>query len=63
VRQPAPVSRDEVAAALRIPRPTVVFHLDRLVEQTLLDVTYQRRTGRSGPGAGWPANTPSSSAG
>ncbi|MPZ78897.1 MAG: helix-turn-helix domain-containing protein [Actinophytocola sp.] len=55
VRQPAPVSRDEVAAALRVPRATVAFHLDRLVEQTLLDVTYQRRTGRSGPGAGRPA--------
>jgi predicted ArsR family transcriptional regulator len=55
VRQPEPVSRDEVAATLRIPRATVAFHLDRLVEQNLLDVTYQRRTGRSGPGAGRPA--------
>ncbi len=54
-RQAAPVSRDEVAAALRIPRATVAFHLDRLVEQGLLDVTHQRRTGRSGPGAGRPA--------
>lgn len=55
VRQPLPVSRDEVAAALRIPRATVAFHLDRLVEQDLLHVTQQRRTGRSGPGAGRPA--------
>jgi predicted ArsR family transcriptional regulator len=55
VRQTAAVSRDEVAAALQIPRPTVAFHLDRLVEQGLLDVTYHRRTGRSGPGAGRPA--------
>lgn len=54
-RQPTPVSRDEVAAALHIPRATVAFHLDRLVEQALLDVTHQRRTGRSGPGAGRPA--------
>lgn len=54
-RQPAPVGRDEVAAALRIPRATVVFHLDRLVQENLLDVTHERRTGRSGPGAGRPA--------
>lgn len=55
VRQPAPVGRDEVAAALRIPRATVAFHLDKLVDEQLLDVTYERRTGRSGPGAGRPA--------
>jgi predicted ArsR family transcriptional regulator len=55
VRQPAPVSRDEVVAALKVPRATVAFHLERLVEQSLLDVTYERRTGRSGPGAGRPA--------
>ncbi|WP_123747049.1 helix-turn-helix transcriptional regulator [Saccharothrix texasensis] len=55
VRQSAPVSRDEVAVALGIPRATVAFHLDQLVEQDLLDVTHQRRTGRSGPGAGRPA--------
>jgi predicted ArsR family transcriptional regulator len=55
VRQPAPVSRDEVAATLGIPRATVAFHLDRLVSEELLAVTYERRTGRSGPGAGRPA--------
>lgn len=55
VRQPAPVGRDEVAAALRLPRATVAFHLDKLVHEQLLDVTYQRRTGRRGPGAGRPA--------
>lgn len=55
VRQVDPVSRDEVAAALRVPRATVAFHLDRLVQEGLLDVTYERRTGRTGPGAGRPA--------
>lgn len=55
VRQPVPVSRDEAAAALGLPRATVAFHLDRLVQEGLLDVTYERRTGRSGPGAGRPA--------
>jgi predicted ArsR family transcriptional regulator len=55
VRQPAPVGRDEVAAALDIPRATVAFHLDKLVDEQLLAVTFERRTGRSGPGAGRPA--------
>jgi len=55
VRRPAPVSRDDVAAALGVPRATVAFHLDRLVEEQLLEVGHERRTGRSGPGAGRPA--------
>ncbi|MBV9161684.1 MAG: helix-turn-helix domain-containing protein [Pseudonocardiales bacterium] len=55
VRQPSPVSRDDAAAALDLPRATTAFHLDRLVEEDLLDVGYQRRTGRTGPGAGRPA--------
>ncbi|MGH3695017.1 MAG: helix-turn-helix transcriptional regulator [Pseudonocardiaceae bacterium] len=55
VRQPAPVGRDEAAAALELPRTTAAFHLDRLVDEKLLDVVYQRRTGRTGPGAGRPA--------
>ncbi|HKN51315.1 MAG TPA: helix-turn-helix domain-containing protein, partial [Amycolatopsis sp.] len=62
VRQPAPVSRDEVAATLGIPRATVAFHLDRLVCADLLTVSYERRTGRSGPGAGRPAKLYSRSA-
>ena len=55
VRQPAPVSRDEAAAAVALPRATVAFHLDRLVADGLLDVVYERRTGRTGPGAGRPS--------
>lgn len=55
VRQSGPVSRDEAAAAFDLPRTTVAFHLDRLVDEGLLDVVHQRRTGRSGPGAGRPA--------
>jgi predicted ArsR family transcriptional regulator len=55
VHQPEPISRDEAAAALDLPRTTAAFHLDRLVEEDLLDVDYQRRTGRTGPGAGRPA--------
>lgn len=55
VRQPEAVSRDEAAAAVGMPRTTVAFHLDRLVAEGLLEVVYERRTGRSGPGAGRPA--------
>lgn len=55
VRQPRPVSRDEAATALRLPRSTAAFHLDRLVNRTLLDVVHQRRSGRTGPGSGRPA--------
>jgi predicted ArsR family transcriptional regulator len=55
VRQPDPVTRDEAASALDVPRGTAAFHLDRLAEEGLLDVGYERRTGRTGPGAGRPA--------
>ena len=55
VRQSRPVSRDEAAAAVEVPRPTAAFHLDRLVEDGLLEVLFERRSGRSGPGAGRPA--------
>lgn len=54
-RQAEPVSRDEVAEAVRIPRATVAFHLDKLVAENLLTVTFERRTERAGPGAGRPA--------
>ena len=57
VRQPEPVSRDDAAATLELPRTTAAFHLDRLVDEGLLDVVYQRRTGRIGPGAGRPAKS------
>ncbi|MFI0353047.1 helix-turn-helix transcriptional regulator [Actinomadura sp. 9N407] len=54
-RRPAPVSRDEAADALGMSRSTVVFHLDRLANEGLLEVVYERRTGRTGPGAGRPS--------
>ncbi|MFE9746756.1 helix-turn-helix transcriptional regulator [Saccharothrix saharensis] len=55
VRRPAPVSRDEAAEAVGAARTTVAFHLDRLVAEGLLEVVHERRTGRTGPGAGRPA--------
>ena len=54
-RQAGPVSRDEAAAAAGIGRALAVYHLDKLVEAGLLTASYQRPTGRSGPGAGRPA--------
>ncbi|KRC62590.1 hypothetical protein ASE14_01810 [Agromyces sp. Root81] len=54
-RHPEPVGRDQAAGALGMARGTAAFHLDRLVEAGLLSTEFQRRTGRSGPGAGRPA--------
>jgi predicted ArsR family transcriptional regulator len=53
--QSLPLSRDDVADALGVPRRTVAFHLDRLAARGLLSVSFARRSGRSGPGAGRPA--------
>lgn len=50
--QPAPVSRDQAAAAAEIPRHQAKFHLDRLEAEGLLETEYARLGGRSGPGAG-----------
>ncbi len=55
VRQPEPVSRDDAAAALQLRAPQRRFISTGLVEEGLLEVVYQRRTGRTGPGAGRPA--------
>ena len=51
----APVGRDEVAEALGVGRTLAAFHLDKLVDAGLLEVSFARRTGRTGPGAGRPA--------
>jgi predicted ArsR family transcriptional regulator len=53
--QGSAVSRDEAAAGVGIPRHKAKFHLDKLVDDGLLEVEYARRTGRQGPGAGRPA--------
>ena len=53
--QHQPVGRDEAAAAVGISRSLAAYHLDRMVDDGLVDVSFARRTGRSGPGAGRPA--------
>lgn len=55
VEQTSPVGRDQAAVALGIPRHTAKFHLDRLEDVGLLASEYERRSGRTGPGAGRPA--------
>lgn len=50
-----PVSRDQAAEAVDLPRHQAKFHLDRLEEAGLLEADYVRLTGRTGPGAGRPA--------
>lgn len=51
----APVGREQAAQEVDLPLHTVKFHLDRLVEEGLLEVEYRRLTGRTGPGAGRPS--------
>jgi predicted ArsR family transcriptional regulator len=53
----APVSADEVADRLDVSRSVARWRLERLVEAGLVTVGFERRTGRSGPGAGRPAKT------
>jgi len=53
--QPAAVNRDQAAEAVGVARHTAKFHLDKLVEDGLLEVDFARPPGRGGPGAGRPA--------
>ncbi|HLL66988.1 MAG TPA: helix-turn-helix domain-containing protein [Micromonosporaceae bacterium] len=50
-----PVARADVARALGLGLTLVAFHLDKLAAAGLLDVSFARRSGRAGPGAGRPA--------
>ena len=50
-----PVGRDEAAVHAGIGRTLAAYHLDRLAAGGLLEVSYGRPLGRSGPGAGRPA--------
>lgn len=46
------VTRDQAAKVLGITRRTAAFHLDKLAEAGLVDVSFKRVSGRTGPGAG-----------
>jgi predicted ArsR family transcriptional regulator len=54
-RSGAPVGREEAARATGVAVHNAKFHLDRMVDDGLLEVEYQRLSGRTGPGAGRPA--------
>src|SRR4051794_19749711 len=53
--QPADVSREQAAQAVGASRSVAGFHLDRLADEGLLEVSFRRLSGRTGPGAGRPA--------
>jgi predicted ArsR family transcriptional regulator len=55
--QAAPVTADEVAAAQRIHRNVARGRLERLAQAGLVIASFERRTGRRGPGSGRPAKT------
>ena len=49
------VTRDEASESLGVARSVAAFHLDKLAEAGLIEVGFERVSGRSGPGAGRPA--------
>ena len=49
------VSREQAADGVGVPTHTAKFHLDRLVEEGLLEVEFRRLSGRTGPGSGRPS--------
>lgn len=49
------IGRDEAASALGLGRSTAAFHLDRLAQESLLEVEFRRLGGKTGPGSGRPA--------
>jgi len=53
--QPEPVSRDQASEGVGVARHAAKFHLDKLVEEGLLDAEFRRVSGRQGPGAGRPS--------
>ena len=55
VAQHDAVSREQAAEGVDVPLHTAKFHIDKLVEEGLLDVEFRRLTGRTGPGAGRPS--------
>lgn len=50
-----PVSREQAANGVGVAVHSAKFHLDRLVDEGLLEVEFRRLSGRTGPGAGRPS--------
>ena len=55
VQRQREVGRDEAARAVGVSRTLAGFHLDRLADEGLLEISFRRLSGRAGPGAGRPA--------
>ncbi len=55
--QSQPVTADDVAATQRVHRNVARGRLERLAQAGFLISSFERRTGRTGPGAGRPAKT------
>lgn len=49
------MTRDDAATALDLARSVAAFHLDKLAEAGIVEVSFQRPSGRTGPGAGRPS--------
>lgn len=49
------VGRDDAARQAAVPRSVAAFHLDKLADAGVVDVRFERTSGRTGPGAGRPA--------
>jgi predicted ArsR family transcriptional regulator len=49
------MTRDGAAAGLGVPRSVAAFHLDKLADAGVVDVRFERTSGRRGPGAGRPS--------
>ena len=52
--QSGPVNRDEAAEGVSVARHVAKFHLDKLVEDGLLEVEFSRPPGRGGPAPAGP---------
>jgi predicted ArsR family transcriptional regulator len=48
-------TRENAATALEVPRSVAAFHLDKLADAGVVEVRFERTTGRQGPGAGRPS--------
>lgn len=55
VAQTDAVGREQAAEAVDVPAHTAKFHLDRLVDEGLLQTEFRRLSGKQGPGAGRPS--------
>lgn len=52
---PEALSREQAAEAAGLPVHTAKFHLDKLVDEGLLETDFRRLSGRTGPGSGRPS--------